>query len=109
MERNKMFISWQSFEGLQITVYYIIECIQFLLDSGFKYVLRSNFNQDDLENYFRKQRGIGHRRDNPTVFAVSYNDNIIKSQFSIQPLSGNISHQRKRWEIDDTPVPKKTP
>ena len=108
MERNKMFISWQSFEGLQITVYSIIECIQFLLDSGFKYVLTSNFNQDDLENYFSKQGGIGHRRDNPTVFAVGYNANIIKSQFSIQPSSGNICHQRKRWEIDDTPIPKKT-
>ena len=71
-----MFISWQIFEGLQITVYSLIECIQFLLDSGFKYGLTSNFNQDDLENYFSKQRGIARRRDNPTVSAIGYNDNI---------------------------------
>ena len=46
-------------------------------------------------------------RDNPTVSAVGYNDDIIKSQISIQPLGGNISYQQKRWEIDDTPIPKK--
>ena len=106
-ERNKMFISWQSYDGLQRTVYALIESVIFLLDCGMPYVLTSIFNQDDLENYFGKQRGIGHRRDNPTVFAVGYNDNVIKSQFSIQPLGGNVSCKRKKWEIDDTPLPKK--
>ena len=88
MEKNKMSISWQSFEGLQIIVYYLIEGIQFLLNSGFKFILTSNSNQDDSENYFSKQHRIGHCRDNPTVFAVG---NVIVNKFSIQPSSGNIS------------------
>ena len=81
----KMFISWQTHEGLQITCYSLIEYVKFLLQSGVNYVLSEKFCQDDLENYFGKQRAIGCRRDNPTVRDVGYNDNTIKSQFSIKP------------------------
>ena len=104
----KMFISWQTHEGLQITCFSLIECVKFLLQSGVNYVLSEKFCQDDLENYFGKQRAIGCRRDNPTVRDVGYNDNTIKSQFSIKPLGGNVYNHGDKWNvIDNTPLPKR--
>ena len=38
--RSNMFISWQTFEGLKITVHSIIEAVMFLLQNNVKYVLR---------------------------------------------------------------------
>ena len=106
--QSKMFISWQTYEGLQITTYSLIECIKFLLNSGVKYVLSEKFCQDDVENDFGRQRAIGRRRDNPTVRDVGYNDNSIKSQISIAPLGGNITHGASKWNnIDETPLPKR--
>ena len=89
-----------------MTVNSLIEVTQFLLNAGFTYVLPGKCNQDDLENYFGKQRAIGSRRENPTVYQVGYGDNIIKSQFSIKPSGSNVSVKQKQ-DIDHTPVPKK--
>ena len=110
LEKRKMFISWQSYEGVQITVYSFTELCKFLLQHGVKYVLSERFCQDDLENYFGQQRAIGRRRDNPSARDVGYNHNIIKSHFSVRPISGsNVeSHVNKFNNIDNVPLPKKT-
>ena len=76
-----MFISWQSYEGLQVTVHSFKEVCKFLLEQGISYILSERFCQDDLENYFGRQRAIGHRRDNPIVRDAGYYDNTIKSQY----------------------------
>ena len=70
-----MFISHQTYEGLQTTVYSFIEVCKFLLQRGVPYVLSERFCQDDLENYFGRQRAIGRRRDNPSIRDVGYNGN----------------------------------
>ena len=82
--KAKMFISWQTHEGLQVTVHSFKEVVKFLLENGVKY------DQDDLENYFGRQRAIGRREDNPSVRDAGNNDNTIKSQFSVRPIAGNI-------------------
>ena len=103
-----MFISLQTYEGLQITTYSMIEVVKFLLDAGVKYVLTERFCQDDLENYFGKQRAIGCRRDNPNLCSVGYNDNIIKSQFSVVPISGNCRSKGAKWNsTSEEPLPKR--
>ena len=103
-----MFISWQTYEGLQITVHSFKEVCKFLLQNGVKYVLSERFCQDDLENYFGRQRTIGHRHDNPTVRDVGYNDNLIKTQFSVRPIAGNVHGPSHNFNsIDDTPLPKR--
>ena len=76
----KMFNSCQSYEGLQITVLSLKEVCKFLLQQGIPYILSERFCQDDLENYFGKQRVIGLRYDNPTVHDFGYNDNTVKNQ-----------------------------
>ena len=59
-----MFISRQSYEGLQITVLSFKEACKLLLQQGIPYILSERFcqdGQDDLETYFGKQHAIGHR------------------------------------------------
>ena len=106
--KANMFISWQTYEGLQVTVYSFQELVKFLLQNGVPYVLSERFCQDDLENYFGRQRAIGSRRDNPSVRDVTYNDNTIKSQFSVRPIAGNVRGPGSKFNIiDDTPLPKR--
>ena len=89
--KSNMFISRQTYEGLQITIHSFKDVCVYLLEQGIPYILSEKFCQDDLENYFGRQRAIGHRRDNPNVRDVGYNDNSIKSQFSVRPIAGNVT------------------
>ena len=105
--KSKMFVSWQTYEGLKITVHSFKEIVKFLLENGVKYVLSERFCKDDLENYFGRQRAIGRRRDNPSLRDVGYNDNIIKSQFSIRPIAGNVHSHNKFSDISSSPLSKR--
>ena len=109
-ERQTMFISPPAYQGLHITCYSFIELTRFLLNNGVEYVLSNRFCQDDLENYFGRQRAIGCRRDNPNVFATGYNDNTIKSQFTVVPISGNVKiDNTSKWnKISEEPLPKRS-
>ena len=58
-EREKMFLSRQTYEGFKITVNSHVEAIKFLLSElGFKYVLSERFMQDVIEDYFGHQRTV---------------------------------------------------
>ena len=82
--------------------------VPYLLTKGLKYVLSEKFCQDDVENYFGKQRAIGRRKDNPNVKDTGYAGNTIKSQFSVQPVGGNVLTSTSKWtSIDDAPLPKR--
>ena len=61
--RSNMSISWQTYEGLQITVHSFKEVCKYLLHNGVKFILSERFCQDDVENYFGRQRAIGSRKD----------------------------------------------
>ena len=62
-----MFISWQTYEGIKITVHPSIELIKYLLIQGVQYVLTERFCQDSVENYFGRERSVGRRKDNPSL------------------------------------------
>ena len=68
--RMNMFLSWQTFEGLNITVHSIIEAVMFLL-----------------------QRAIGARKDNPSIRDFGFNDNSIRNQKIFGPTAGNVCRQ----------------
>ena len=107
-DRDAMFLPWQLYEGLRMTVLSLKAVVPYLLNNDMKYDLSENFCQDDIENYFGKQRAIGRRKDNPNVKDAGYNDNMIKSQFSVQPVGINVHPGESKWNvIDDTPSPKK--
>ena len=48
-----MFLSLQTYEGLQITVYSVIK-----VTKGMAFVLTSRFNQDVVEEYFGRQHSL---------------------------------------------------
>ena len=103
-----MFISWQTDEGLRITVHSFKEVCKYLLHNGVKFVLSERFCQDDFEHYFGRLRAIGSRKDNPSVKDVGYNDNTIKSQFSIRPIAGNVRDDGNKCNVmDESTLPKR--
>ena len=71
-----MFLSWQTYEGLRMTILSLSVVVPNLLIKGLKYVLSEKFCQDDVENYFGKQRAIGRRKENPNVKDTQ---NILKT------------------------------
>ena len=107
--KSNMVLPWQTYEGLPLTVHSFVEATKYLLlHDGVAYVLRENFCQDTLENYFGKQRAIGRRHDNLNIRDVRYNDNTIKAQFRVRPIVGNVQNHGNKWnEISIFPLKKK--
>jgi len=105
----KMFISRQTYEGLQITVHSIVDCVKFLLHNKIcSYVLTERFSQDPLENYFGRQRSMGARKDNPTLRDVGYNDNAIRNQKVFRSIAGNVGGvDHGSVEISNEPLPSR--
>lgn len=109
--RSKMFLSWQTYEGLKITVHSVVEATKFLLNEGMEYVLTERFCQDPLEEYFGNQRKLGRRSDNPDMRQFGYNNNTIRVQHAVTCQSGNTRGRKdknKAWvNVSDDPVPKR--
>lgn len=105
-QRNNMFISAQTYEGVRMSIYSLKDIIPYLLNNGLDYVLSERFCQDDIENYFGRQRAIGRRKDNPNVRDTLYADNIIKTQYDVKPIQGNVRNTSVQG-IDDTPLKKR--
>ena len=95
-DRSRMFLSLQTYKGLQITVHSLIEVVKFLLSEGIEFVLSERFCQDLLEEYFGRQRERGRFNDNPTVQAFGYNDRTFAVQRNIAPvIKGNVAGRHK--------------
>ena len=96
--RAKMFVSWQTHEGLQITVYSVMELFKYLLQEGMEYVLTEILSGSMLghEEYFGNQRSMGRRCDNPDLQAFGYNDNTIRIQRHISQNTGNTRGRHEK-------------
>ena len=111
--KDRMFTSWQTYKGIQILVHSVIEVTKYLLTQGMEFVLKERFNQDCAEEYFGRQRSAGCRSDNLSISQFGYNDNTIRVQRFVVPVTGNArgAHKSKRrvsWSVvDETPLPKK--
>ena len=79
-EKQKMFMSSQTYEGLKITVHSVIELVKFLIMHKVLYMLTERFCQDPLENYFGRQRSSGARKSNPSLYDFGYNGNTMRNQ-----------------------------
>uniref|UniRef100_A0A7M5VEW6 THAP-type domain-containing protein n=1 Tax=Clytia hemisphaerica TaxID=252671 RepID=A0A7M5VEW6_9CNID len=88
-QRNNMFLSQPTYEGIQMSINSLKEIVPYVLGQGFEYVLTEKFCQDDLENYFGRQRAIGARNDAPNVKQVLSNDSYIKNGFENGPIRGS--------------------
>ena len=111
--RAKMFISQQTYQGLKITIYSLIEVAKFLLSEGLQFVLSEKFCQDLLEEYFGHQQARRGYSDNPTVQSFGYNDITIALQRGIAPIvRGNVAgrheEESSKWySVSEEPLPKR--
>ena len=111
--KQRMFISHQTYEGLQITVFSTIEATKYLLQHGCSYVLTEKFNQDSLEEHFGNIRSVNRRNDNPSLYQLGYSENIVRRKRLITLVNGNTKgkwgNKRKiSWEkADDVPLGKR--
>ena len=112
-DRSRMFLSLQTYKGLQITVHSLIEVVKFLLSEGMEFVWSERFCQDLLEEYFGRQRERGRFNDNPTVQAFGYNDRTLAVQRNIAPVvKGNVAGRHKGqgstwYSVSEEPLPKR--
>ena len=101
-----MFISLQTYEGMEINVHSVIELVKFLIMHKVSYMLTERFCQDPLENYFGKQRSSEVRIESPSLYDFGYNDNTIRNQNVFKPMAtGNLHEEHINFEIDAEPVP----
>ena len=113
LEKSKMFLSEQTYEGILTSVYSLIECTKFLINHGFQYVLTNKFNQDPLEEHFGRHRALARRSTNPTLHTLVYQENKLRIQRSIATLitpKGNISGRKRRHEgitITNSPMKRR--
>ena len=106
-EQSKMFISWQTYEGIKITVHSTVELVKFVLNNDVPYVLSGKFSQDILENYNGRQRALGCRKDNPTLRDFGYNNNTIRNSKIFKPIAGGNSEfqNEDNINIDERKLP----
>ena len=98
--RSKMFNAWQTYEGLKLITYSLVDVTKLLLRSGARYILTNRFCQDPVKEYFGRQRGLGRRCDNPSIRDFGSNANKLRIQRSILPVRGNTKG-RKRNENEN--------
>ena len=110
-ERQKMFVSVQTYEGMKIAVYSHIDVIRFLLSNGLKFILSERFMQDVIDDYFGHQRYKGRKSDNPSAQQFGYNELTIAAQRDIAPvIRGNVGgrYDKKKWyQVSEEPVKKR--
>jgi hypothetical protein len=110
-EKNRMFLSQQTFKGLCMTLRAFPELCRYLIQNGVEYVLSNRFCQDPLEQHFGRHRGIGRRCDNPSLWAFAYNENKLRIQRSlaiaIQPRGNTANKQESDIVISNSPMKKR--
>ena len=130
-DRNKMLLSQETLEGLQITgrqflpyiyilnscfaitsVHSVVEVARFLFNTvKIKVLFTERFCQDPLESFFGQQRQSCGGSDNPNVDRFLHNTVSYRIQGStaMKCKRGNC-HQKETKdpvEIDETPLPKR--
>jgi hypothetical protein len=107
-EREKMFLSNQTYEGFKISANSRVQVIKFLLSEGFSYVLTERFIQYVIKDYFGHQRTQRGRSDNPSAKRFGYDDLTIAVKRDIAPsVSGNTGgrYGKAKWyTFSDDPV-----
>ncbi|XP_078489093.1 uncharacterized protein LOC144746139 [Ciona intestinalis] len=107
LQRQKMFISNQTFQALVSTVNAMVGLIRNLLQMGVSMVCTRRINQDVLEHYFGQQRSIGRRSENPDVAQFLANDRIIAVQRELKNIRGSNVRMEEWKTVSNEPLPKR--
>ena len=107
-DRSEMILSYQTVEGLKITVLSVVECIKYCLNNGMPFVLTEKFNQDAIEQHFGCHRASCGSNSNPSLH--QFNSSMQKLRLigsqAMAPLRGNTK-RRLQLLVDPSPLPKK--
>ena len=125
-EKQKLFISPQTYLGVLMNVHSLIGLSRYLLrqkndhtydhlnDDIQDFILTGKISQDATEENFGRHRSAGRRNENPTLQQFGYDSNMIRLSRSIMPATGNtegahrnVKSQRSWYDSDDTPVAKR--
>ena len=100
--KDKMFLSHQTADGLEITTRSVMALVKDLLSKGAPQVFTGNFNQDPLESYFGYQRTLCARNENPNLQRFMQNNNMIQTTGrTYKPAKGGNSDE---GYLNDTPL-----
>ncbi|KAK3917351.1 Transposable element P transposase [Frankliniella fusca] len=107
--REKMCISHQTMEGIEITVNSIIGVVKFMHSIGAKYLNARTLNQDPLEQYFGKQRASHGGKHNPNVpeFLNADASIGIHRDMNVGKRTGNTESDVCVMELLSEPLPKR--
>ncbi|CAC5394224.1 unnamed protein product [Mytilus coruscus] len=109
-EISKMQLSYQTLQGLEITVKSVVECVKIMLAKGAPYVRTDHFNQDPIEQYFGILRTSGGCNNNPTLEQFNHsmvNIRVAGSQ-ALAPFRGNTRRNIQRdFALESQPLSKK--
>lgn len=112
-DRQKMFLSHQTFKGLVMTVHGFVGAARYLLGHGVKFILANKFCQDPLEEHFGRHRAMGRTADNPTLLQFGHQENSLRMQRQLALIvtpRGNVHGapaQRPVVQISTSPLKKK--
>lgn len=110
-DRQKMFLSHQTYKGLVMTVKAFVEATKYLLTHGVEFVLSNKFCQDPLEQHFGRHRCLGRTNDNPTVHQFGYHETLLRQGRSLSLMlqpGGNVRNGEKvPVVVTDSPLKKK--
>ena len=103
-EKNRLFISHQTAEGLRITTISFIQLVQVVLADGAEYVLGEKVNQDKLEMFFAKLRRSVGDSDNPSVSEVGqrFLALLIAGSQTVNPRNANCQidyNEPQTWQL----------
>ena len=69
------------------------------------YVLSERFCKVPLENWFRRQRCFGWRKDNPSMVNFGYNNNAVRNQKHFKPIANGNVADSGMIALTDEPLP----
>jgi len=108
-QKNGMMLSYQTLEGIEITVKSVTACIQYCLGKGMDYVLTERFNQDPLEQHFGVHRASQGCNTNPTL--KDFNNSMVKIRTvgsqALAPFRGNTRRRIVLPNLENGPLKKR--
>ncbi|XP_069673471.1 uncharacterized protein [Periplaneta americana] len=90
-KEEKGFLSKETYQAILVTSSSTVECVRYLLQSGFQFVLTSAFNSDAIELFFSASRQMPGNNDMLDCRAVVCSLNrILKTAILSVPSTSNI-------------------
>ena len=103
-DRNRMFISANTYTGIEMTIRSTLELVPYLLNNGFDFVLTERFCQDCLEEHFGDHRKCGGRSRNPDMYTFGHQTRHLRVQKQVTCTTGNTRGRYDHKRTHDSNV-----